>query len=261
MRMMRLFGAIFSISLKRELTFRVNMIFEALITTIGTAAGLAALGIVYTRTETLAGWNMAEAIVLLGTYGVVSGLMDVFVTPNLAFFATKVREGAFDDTLLLPAPSVLLASLGTCRPWALAQVVVNAGVVVLGIVGLTSGVTPGGLMGYLILLIVALVLAWGTRVLLATLAFLAPSLETEVMYGALQEFGRYPVGIYQQPLRFALTYMLPVAFIATIPAQALTRRSNPLLLSCIGLALALGVIVVVQIVWQAGLRRYTSATS
>lgn len=69
------------------------------------------------------------------------------------------------------------------------------------------------------MLAVGIAIAWASRVTLASLAFWAPYLTPDVLYGALWQFGRYPVGIYRQPIRFVLTYVLPVAFIATIGAR------------------------------------------
>jgi ABC-2 type transport system permease protein len=81
-----------------------------------------------------------------------------------------------------------------------------------------------------------------------------------VLYGALWQLGRYPVSIYRQPIRFALTFVLPVAFVATLPARVLTRDLEPVLIAA-GLTVACAAMLGVWIVWNAGLRRYTSATS
>jgi ABC-2 type transport system permease protein len=66
--------------------------------------------------------------------------------------------------------------------------------------------------------------------------------------------------MYRQPFRFVLTYVLPVAFISTVPARALTRGAGPALIAA-GLAIGIGAIALVGLVWKAALKRYTSATS
>lgn len=257
---LRLFVAIIAVSLQRELAFRANLVFQMLMTMLGIVSGLAALGIVYTQTQTLGGWTWAEAIVLLGTFQIVSGLFMTFVEPNLQWFGGQVRDGTLDGILLKPASSLFLVSLGRCAPLELGQV--GMGIVVLGVGLSASGVsvTLWNSAGWLLLLGVALTVSWASRVLLASLVFWAQGVELDVVYGALWQFGRYPISIYQQPLRFVLTYILPVAFIATFPTYALTRGvALPLLLS--GLVVGLGATMIVRLVWNAGLRRYTSATS
>lgn len=107
---------------------------------------------------------------------------------------------------------------------------------------------------------VGIVITWALRMLLASLAFWAPSVELDVLYQALWQCGQYPVSIYRQPIRFALTYILPAAFISTIPASMLIHGTD-LLQIATGLIVGTGAAIVVQLVWNAGLRRYTSATS
>ncbi len=260
MRLLKLFAAVFSISLRRELAFRANLIFGALTAGMGGAASLAALGIVYTRTETLGGWRPGEAIVLLGTYQIVSGALATFVEPNLQWFAEQVTSGKLDDILLKPVPSVFLASLGACAPLGLSQVALGLVVLAIGLRESGAGPAPWGLPGWLLLLAAGSAIAWSSRVLLASLAFWAPHVTPDVLYGALWQFGRYPVSIYRQPIRFLLTYIVPVAFIATLPARALTRGPDARLLLG-GLGAALGAVAATRLVWRAGLRRYTSATS
>ena len=260
MKLLRLFGAIFSISLRRELAFRANLVFQVLMTIVGVISGLAVLGIIYTQTRTLGGWSLGEAIILLGTFQVVSGILATFIEPNVMWFSEQVKDGKLDHVLIQPVPSIFLMSLGTCAPLALSQVIVGVVVIVLGLRELGTLPTFWGVSGWLLLLIAGVAITWASRVLLASLAFWAPYITPDVLYGALWQFGRYPVSTYRQPIRFALTYVLPVAFIATFPARALIHGANPGLL-IIGLAVGLVAIVIVLLVWNVGLRRYTSATS
>ncbi|MBA2470678.1 MAG: ABC-2 family transporter protein, partial [Chloroflexia bacterium] len=68
------------------------------------------------------------------------------------------------------------------------------------------------------------------------------------------------VSIYRQPVRAALTYILPMALVSTLPAQALTRGVN---VGAFALAASasLAMVVVANLAWRGGVRRYTSATS
>jgi ABC-2 type transport system permease protein len=231
-----------------------------LMTATEIVAGLAALGIVYTQTPTLGGWSLGEAIVLLGTYEIVSGLLATFVEPNVAWYGEQVKSGKLDDVLLKPVSSVFLVSLGRCAPLGLSQVVMGVVVQGLGLHALGTVPSLWGFAGWLVLLAVGVAITWASRVLLASVALWAPAVQLDVVYGALWQFGRYPVSMYRQPLRFVLTDVLPVAFISTVPALALTRGAS-LILIVVGLAIGGGAIALVAHVWQVGLKRYTSATS
>ncbi len=229
-------------------------------TATGIGAGLAALGIVYSQTHTLGGWSLGEVIVLLGTYQIVSGLLATFIEPNVSWFAGQVKSGQLDDILLKPISSLFLVSLGSCAPLELSQVVLGVAVVGLGLINLGTALTLWNAVAWLLLLTPGIAMMWASRVLVASVALWAPAVDLDVVYGALWQFGRYPVSIYQPPIRFILTYVLPVAFISTVPARALSHGTSWSLV-CFGVLVGLGAIMVVQAVWKMGLRRYTSAAS
>ncbi len=260
MRMLRLFSVIFSFSMRRALTFRTDLFFQLLITAFGIIAGFFALEIVYTQTKTLAGWSIGEATALLGTFQIMSGILSTFIEPNMNWFANQVKDGKFDSILLQPVPSIILASLGVFAPLSLLQVLIGIAVVIFGLCEIGNMPTLWNVLGWLILLAVGITITWASRVLIASLAFWVPSVSLDVLYGALWQCGRYPVNIYRQPFRFVATYILPVAFIATIPTEMLIRGSNVLLIVS-GLLVGVGAIVTTHLMWNIGLRRYTSATS
>lgn len=65
------------------------------------------------------------------------------------------------------------------------------------------------------------------------------------------EAGRWPVNLYPSWLRFALTFLAPIAFATTVPAQALAGRLTwGVLLAVVALALALFSIARLFGVWQ-----------
>jgi ABC-2 type transport system permease protein len=247
-------------SVRRSVTFRADLLFEFVVAVVAGAASLAALGVVYTRTDDLGGWSAGEAIVLLGTFQIVSGLRAAFIEPNLQWFGEQVKNGEFDALLVQPAPAILLASLGTYAPLALLQVALGFGVVGYGLSQAAVGVTLTGVFAWLVLVVTATMITWATRVLFASVVFWALGLSLDVVYEAVWQFGRYPVQLYATPLRLLLSYGFPVALVATVPAEVLARGGG-LVAVPVALAVAAGACAIALCVWRSGLRRYTSATS
>lgn len=252
-------AAVLSLSLRRQLAFRADIFFQALVTAASVVSGLASLGVVFSQTRNLAGWTAWEAVALLGTYQVASGLLATFVEPNLQWFSAQVRDGRLDEVLLKPAPSIVLASLGRSDPLSLSQVL--SGLALVGVALYRLGAPgPPAVLEWLLLLGAGVAISWAFRVLTASAALFALNTDLSTMFESCWQFGRYPVTIYRQPFRGLLTFVLPVAFVSTLPAQALTRGISLLLLPAAVLAAALAV-GGVGLVWSAGLRRYRSATS
>ncbi|HEV2126726.1 MAG TPA: ABC-2 family transporter protein [Chloroflexota bacterium] len=208
----------------------------------------------------MGGWSRGEAIVLLGTFQLISVLLNTFITPNLQWFGDQVKNGALDDVLLKPVSSLVLATLSRCQPLGMVHLALALATVVLGLWDLGLVPSMAAILGWLVLLAVGLVVTWAARVLVASVTLWFPSIGLDVVFSSFWQFARYPVSIYREPLPFILTYVVPVAFISTLPAQALTRGAR---LEHVfwGALVSLGAIVVVQFVWTSGLRRYTSATS
>jgi ABC-2 type transport system permease protein len=256
---LKLFGALFSMSLRRSLAFRADLLFELVMTLVGAGAAVAALGVVYTRTDTLGGWAPGEAIALLGTFQLVSGLRTAFVEPNLQWFGDQVKSGRFDAILLQPAPSMFLASLATCTPAALVQVALGIGITAAGIIQAEVALSVAGVAGWLILVVAATVTMWATRIALASVVFWALGLNLDVLYDAVWQFGRYPVQVYRSTLQSVLTYVVPVALLATVPVDAL--RDGSFVAVPAALIVAAGTSTAAWVIWRRGLRRYTSATS
>jgi len=72
--------------------------------------------------------------------------------------------------------------------------------------------------------------------------------------------GRWPIGTYPRWLRFGLTFLVPIAFAVTVPAEAFTSRLNGwTLLGAVGLC---GLFLVfTRWLWRRGLTRYSGASA
>src|SRR5436305_13457417 len=97
--------------------------------------------------------------------------------------------------------------------------------------------------------------------ILTTAAFWVVRMDEIVnLFQGVYAAGRYPVGIYPGWLRFGLTFLVPVAFAVTIPAEALTGRLSAQTL--IGAAALTAVLLTAaRVIWRLGLRRYSGASA
>jgi ABC-2 type transport system permease protein len=259
MRLIRLYTMLFSLALRRQLAFRTDLGFEIISTLVTLAASLAALLAVFSRTDQLGGFTAAQAVMLLGTFHIVSGLRQSLIEPNLRFNGHQIADGSFDAILTQPAPSIFLSSLGGAAPITLAQTVM--GLVVVMITGITqpTGITPVGAISWLLLVAAATVVMWATRCIIAATVFWALGFTLDVAYDAFWQLGGYPTTMLSRPLQL-LTYIVPVAFLATVPTAVLIGRVNPLW-TLAGVAVALISITAATTIWRLGLRNYSSATS
>ena len=82
---------------------------------------------------------------------------------------------------------------------------------------------------------------------------------TEVLRGLL-EAGRYPIVAYPTAYRFFFTFVVPVAFLTTVPAEVMLGRSR--IIWFLGSAIIAAILFLFSMLfWRFALRFYTSASS
>jgi viologen exporter family transport system permease protein len=244
-----------------ELQYRANFWVQLLNSVIGLGTGILAIAIVYSQTDTLGGWSADELLAVMGVHLMVGGFLRALVQPNMWQLLEDVREGTLDYTLTRPADSQLLVSVRQFSLWSLVDVVLGLGVVVWSVTRISSNVGWLNGAGFVLALICGTIIVYSIWISAATLAFKVVQIDNlmQLMSG-IYEAGRWPVGIYPGWLRGALTFLIPLAFAVTVPAEALSAR-----IEWSWLALAVGVAIVTMVgsraVWRWGIRNYSGASA
>ena len=80
------------------------------------------------------------------------------------------------------------------------------------------------------------------------------------LFEGVYQTGRWPVGVYPGWLRYSVTFLVPIGFAVTVPAQAVTSRlhGGTLLLAA---AFAAALFAFTRWFWRFGLRRYSGASA
>ena len=96
---------------------------------------------------------------------------------------------------------------------------------------------------------------------LATISFWFVRVENILMvFHSMYDAARWPITIYPGWLRAALTFLVPVAFAVTVPAEALVGRlQSDLLLATVGLAALM--LLASRLLWKVGVKRYSGASA
>jgi ABC-2 type transport system permease protein len=82
---------------------------------------------------------------------------------------------------------------------------------------------------------------------------------TELFEG-LYQTGRWPIGVYPGWLRYSMTYLVPIGFAITVPAEAVTSRLEwETVVTAVAFAAVL--FAFTRWFWRFGLRRYAGASA
>jgi viologen exporter family transport system permease protein len=244
-----------------DLQYRMNFALQVLQSLLQLFTGLVVFALVYSHTTELNGWSQNELLVVLGVQIVMGGVVRAVVQPNMMRFTEEVRDGKLDHALTKPVDAQMLVSVRQVEVWQAVDLLTGAGVIVVALTRLGGDLGALDVLAFAVALAVGAVLLYCFWMLLATLAFWIVNMWhlPELFEGVFQT-GRWPIGIYPPWLRFSVTFLVPIAFAVTVPAEAVTSR-----LEWQTLALAAGFAVflfgVTRWFWRFGLRSYSGASA
>lgn len=258
-RLLKLLRLFWGTSLAAEAEYRANFVLALLSSLMALGGSLFGLFLFYRTGHALGGWSWEQALVVLGLYTVLDGVAATFLNPNLNRIVPHVQEGTLDFILLKPIDAQFWLSLRQLSLWGLPNL--GFGLAILLYAGHRLGLGAGAALRALLFVPPAILLLYSLWFLLATLTiwFVKIYNITFVLKNVL-EAGRYPINAYPGRLRMVLTFVVPVAFLTTVPARALLGQGGPLLFAGTAL-LAVALFAGTRVFWRFALRFYTSASS
>jgi ABC-2 type transport system permease protein len=252
----------FRVGAMNELQYRSNFFLQILQSVLTLGAGLVGLAVVFGRTTNLGGWSRPELLAVMGVFTMVGGIANTFVVPNMQRLVEDIQRGTLDYALTKPADAQTLVSIRQVSIWQAVDIVAGATVLIVALVQLddgTDGVSRG--LAFAGLLLLGSWMIYCFWLILASSAFWFTRVdEMQELFQGLFRSGQYPVRIYPAWMRFGLTFLVPIGFAVTVPAEAASDR---LTLATVLVALAAAAVLGVasRWFWRRGIRRYGGASA
>ena len=245
----------------KDLQYRVNFALQVLQSILAVGVGLIVFQLVFSHTTELNGWTHSELLAILGVQAVMAGVIHSVIQPNMMRLSEEVQDGKLDHALTKPVDAQMLISVREVQLWQAVDVITGA--VIIGFALARLGVDLGVLdvLAFAVALFFGAVLLYCFWLVLATGSFWVVRMWflPELFEGIFQT-GRWPIGIYPDWLRFGITFLVPIAFAITVPAEAVTSRLDWQTFVFSGLFTAFA-FVFSRWFWRFGLRHYTGASA
>lgn len=259
MRYLRLLATQLRISLAVSLQYRWNFLVDGFVSVLWTALGIVPLYVALHDRPPVAGWTFERALVVVGVFTLLRGVLDGAVNPSLYAVVQHIRQGTLDFVLLKPADAQFLVSTAKFEPWKALDVVAALGI--LGWAFHLLGVAPNaaGIGVALGLLVCALCVLYSLWILVISAAFWVVRLDNlAFFFGSVFDFARWPVGLFKGGWRLLFTFVIPLGLMTTYPAEALlgSLDARTALLSAAGSLVFAGL---ARLVWTRAIGKYTSA--
>jgi ABC-2 type transport system permease protein len=261
MRPLQLAWLYFRLGSMNELQYRANFFIQVLQSAVAVGTALVVLALVYSHTDELNGWSQAELMVVMGIQILLGGVIRTSIQPNMERLMEEVRDGKLDFALTKPEDSQVLVSVRDVRIWRAVDVISGGAVLGYGISGLERGVDLGDVGLFVALLAVGAVTIYCFWLIISTLAFwIVNTWNIIELFDGVYQTGRFPVSMYPAWLRIGVTFLVPIAFAITVPAEAATSRLEwPTV--ALALGFAAGLFALTRWWWRFGLRHYSGASA
>jgi len=262
MNTLRLLYVFFRVNVLNETAYRVNFFIQLFQSLLELGTALAGLAVIFSYTQALGGWRPDEMLALVGVYFLVGGFISLVIQPSMSALIDSVRDGTLDFTLTKPEDAQLLVSIQRMAIiWSLLDMLMGTGVLATALIRLGQAIGGWQAVAFIGMLLAGCVIVYSFWLILASLSFWLVRVENLLeIFQSMYQAGRWPVSLYPGWLRFALTFIIPVAFATSIPAEALTGRlGGTTLLGAVGLAILLSAIA--RLIWRLGLRHYSGASA
>lgn len=248
-------------SIIRTLMFRGDFFVWALVELFWMGVNLLLISVIYRHTDTIAGWNKYQMLLLVGTSMLIQRFLMGFFWSSIFELGRNVRSGNFDFFLAQPGNILFMASTRKLDLDGLMNSMVAMGIVAYAAHKLGLHPTLLDVALYGLMIFCGLIIHYSMLVLTISLAFWLTSAQgIEGSYFTLSEFSRLPRAAFKGVASLLFVWLLPVVVVSNAPAETLIRGFQP--------SWALG-LVAAALVWFAaavfvfhrGLRRYASASS
>ncbi|ACK72152.1 protein of unknown function DUF990 [Gloeothece citriformis PCC 7424] len=258
-RYFKILKLFWSTAIAAELEYRLNFLIATFTSLANLVGSLFSLFLFYRTGYSFEGWTWQEALIVLGIFTFLQGISETFLSPNLNKIVDLVQQGTLDFVLLKPINSQFWLSTRVISPWGFPDLCFG-GILVL-YSGSQLGLTFNNYLLSAIPIFFGIIILYSLWFMLGATSiwFVKIYNVTEVLRGFL-EAGRYPMIAYPAAYRFFFTFIIPVAFLTTIPAEVMLGKSQFIWIIGAGL-LSVGLFIVSKLFWQFALRFYTSASS
>lgn len=260
-RHVRLLGAHGRLSLLLAMQYRWEFLLDGLMSVFWTATALIPLYLVFQERPMIAGWAYGEALVVVGFFTMLDGVLKGAINPSLTTVIEHIRQGTLDFVLLKPADSQFLVSTQRFMPWRVLSFVAAGLVFAYAFHEMGRVPTPLSIVTALAMLACGVLLLYSMWILVISVAFRAVRIDNlRYLFEAVFDAARWPASVFKGAVSFLFTFVIPLALMTTYPAEALLGRLSVERLAG-GVAMSLVFASLARLVWLRSIRGYTSASS
>ncbi len=215
---------------KIELMDRMDAAFAIFILMIGVfvqvAFNLIFFKAIYLHVDTIGGWTLNQTYILIGTSYFINFIAWFSYTRGFSKLPRLIENGSLDTYLTKPINLRFLLSFRHLEPLtAIPQLFLAISIIIYGSINIQGNIN---VPIYLLTLFCAVVLHFSLISIFYTINFFYIIKQGIYLQQEIFGLGKYPITIYKGFVKIFLSTVIPLAFIFSVPARALTGNLKPI---------------------------------
>ena len=248
--------------MKRLMEYKTDFLLGAVGMLIAEAIQIAFLGIIFSQIPSLRGWSFEEILFIYG-FSLIAKSVDHLFFDNLWMVGYRIiRKGDFDKYLTRPINTLFHVIVENFCVDAFGEMLTCILLLGYAIPRLELSFCWYTIPLLIVVVVFATMIYTSLKIITAAISFWTKtSGHVMHMLYMTNDFGKYPVSIYNRAVQAVITYVIPFAFTAYFPASYFLTGEDPWF--CIGGTVIAGTVLlaIALLVWRRGLGAYESAGS
>lgn len=260
-RYLKIMKKTFILSLQQDMEYRPNFIAAVFSSLLWVLVPIILFKSIYGHIDNISGWSWEDVIILLGTYVIVDSVMMGLLINNMGELQDDIIKGGLDTYLIKPIDSQFYASFRRVNFPQLTNSISGIFIVIYGYFSSSAVFEFINLFLYIFYLLTGMITYYSIWFIWTTTAFWWPSNEhRDSLFLNNIIIARFPIDIFNGGIGFIFKMIFPLALIAN-PAAIALLGGIEWHLGMLSVFIAISFLILSRIMWNLGLKSYSSTGS
>lgn len=246
---------------KTKLTYRANFFGELVSNLVFELINLVFIIVVFQHVPYIKDWSRDEIIFIYGYFLIPYAIFSMFFG-FWDFNERYIIRGEMDRILTRPVYNLAQISLESIAPDRIVGVI--SGLIIMGYAAINLKLSFAwyDVFVFVVLVLSSVLIYAGVYTAIAAISFFSDS-RTGIapMIWNIQNYGRYPVDVYNKVIKLILTYILPFAFVGLYPSAYFLQRKEWYTFTWLTPLMGIIFFGIGLVVWNLGVKQYRGAGS
>ncbi|MCL2421812.1 MAG: ABC-2 family transporter protein [Defluviitaleaceae bacterium] len=241
--------------------FRADALISVFSILISQFAAFVAVWAISRAIGDIGGWHFYDLTLVFSIFIIISALNQIFFDGVWNIGNVYVRRGMLDVLLTRPIPVLAQVVCQRMEIGAVSLAIAGASLLGYSLFMLDISVTLYTVLIIMLFIICGVAISTSLYLIANSINFwLVQGNEIADLVQLVQEFSRYPMGVFPTGIRLVFTFIMPFAFATYYPASILTGRMPGQAIWFVLLA-AVACVAAAAFVWCKGVKSYNGTGS